>query len=158
MSASEWPNVTALVEGRGLTVPALDKKAAPYPPDWLRERSERYASDPEMAGLLDMLASYPALNNKLNRESVSVRNQNIALHYMIACELEPKKIAARQRVADLWLIAPATVKDIAIEHRATASTWLLNFIAHIDARSDFATRHDILRALDADMIMRAPTF
>jgi len=168
MSAA-WPNITALVEGSGLTVPTMEKKAAPYPPDWLRERAEKYAADPEMVGLLDMLASYPALNKKLNRQSAAVRNQNIALHYAIACELEPKKLAARQRIADLWLIAPATVKDIAIEHGSAASTWLENLIAHIDVRSDFGsaslglalahtTRDDILRALDADLTARAPTF
>jgi hypothetical protein len=156
MSAiTEWPNVGALIEAK-LTMPVLDKRAARYTPERLREMVDRYASDPEITELLNILASHPALNKKLNRNPASVRNANIALHYLIACKLEPKKLAARQRVADVWLIAPATVKDIAIEHGPTALTWLVNLIEHIDVRSEFATRDEILRALDADMIARAP--
>jgi hypothetical protein len=156
-TGTDWPHLTALVEAK-LTIPVLDNQAPPYPSEWLRERAAKYAADPEMAGLLKLLADRPALNAKLNRQSVAVRNQNIALHYQIACALEPKKLAARQRVADLWLITPEHVKDINTEYGPAAVTWLGNLIAHIDARSEFAQRPDILRALDADMTARAPRF
>jgi hypothetical protein len=141
-------------------MPVLDNRAPPYPVEWLRERAEKYAADPEMAGLLGLLANYPALNAKLNRQSVAVRNQNIALHYQIVCALEPKtkKVVILQQIADLWVMAPATVKEIAIEHGPTARMWLGNLILHIDVRSEFATRDDILRALNADMVLRVPTF
>jgi hypothetical protein len=156
-AATEWPNVTALIESK-LTMPVLDNRAPPFPAAWLRERAKQYAADPEMVRLLGLLADYPALNKKLNRQSATVRNQNVALHYQIACALEPKKLAARQRVADLWLITPDHVKDINTAHGPAAVTWLANIITHIDVRSEFATRGDILKALDADMTARAPRF
>jgi hypothetical protein len=155
-AATEWPNVTALIESK-LSMPVLDNRAPPYPAEWLRERAEQYAADPEMVRLLQLLADYPALNNKLNRQSVTVRNQNIALHYQIACALEHQKQRkdVRERVGDIWCISPEHVKDINTEHGPTAVTWLANLITHIDVRSEFASRADILTALDKDMCLRA---
>jgi len=159
-AASDWPNTTALIETVKLTVPKLDKQPPQYPPEWLRERVKAYANDPEMVGLLKMLADRPALNKKLNRQPAAVRNQNIALHYQIACALEPKtkKVAIVQRIADLWVIEPASVKRLNTEHGPWAVQWLAGLIMHIDVRTEFATREDILAALDKDMVLRAPVF
>lgn len=156
-AATEWPNLTALIEAK-LTIPVLDNRPPPYPAEWLRKRAEKYSADPEMSALLRLLADRSALNNKLNRQSAAVRNRNVALHYQIACALEPKKLVARQRVAGLWLISPEHVKDINTEHGSTAITWLANLLSHIDVRAEFASREEILRALDADMTVRAPRF
>jgi hypothetical protein len=110
-AATEWPNVTALIESK-LTMPVLDNRAPPYPAEWLRERAEQYAADPEMVRLLGLLADYPALNKKLNRQSATVRNQNISLHYQIACALERfEHVAEEYRTLRAQVMAVQRVLD-----------------------------------------------
>jgi hypothetical protein len=156
-TTTEWKHVLELIgAGNGLTVPRLDP-GKPYTPDWLRERAAQ-ADDPAMADLLTLLADYPALNAKLNRNRASLRHQNIALHYQIACALEPdkKKAAVHERIGNLWCISAAHVKDVNTEHGPTAVQWLANFITYVRQRADFTpTRLDVLTALDSDMAERA---
>jgi hypothetical protein len=147
---AEWPNVTALVEGRGLTVERLDY--SPYNAEELRKRATE-STDPWLGGLLTKLAEQPSTLNALNR-STDIRNINVSMHYLVASKLDKPK-RARGRVADAWHIKQSMVKDIFTAHGATASAWLDNLIEHIDARSEFATHEDIHRAVDADLTLRA---
>jgi hypothetical protein len=48
-----------------------------------------------------------------------------------------------------------TVKDIHTRHGESAATWLDNLVDHIHTRSDFATRRQVLQAIDDDLTLRA---
>jgi hypothetical protein len=151
--SAEWPHITALVEGSGLTAPRLDYPAEPYPAEELRKRASE-SMDPWFIDLLTRLAEQPATLNALNRQPTDVRNLNACMHYLVASKLEiPKR--ARERVATAWRIKPSMLKDAFTLHGATAAAWLDNLIEHIDARSEFATHEDIHRAIDADLTLRA---
>jgi hypothetical protein len=65
---------------------------------------------------------------------------------------------AYTRVAGLWDRERSYVPDILTEHREAAQTWLDNLLEHIDDRADFATREEILKALDADLELRAASW
>lgn len=149
---TDWPNVAALVEGTGLTVPRLDYQPEPYPAAELRKRAK--SADPWLAELLTTLAEQPATLKALNRQPTNVRNLNVCMHYVVASKLEiPKR--ARERVAKAWSIKPSMVKDAFTANGGTASDWLANLIEHINARSEFATDKDIYRAIDSDLTLRA---
>jgi hypothetical protein len=64
--STEWPNVTALVEGRGLTVPRLDYPTEQYPAEELRKRATN-TTDSWLAGLFTKLTEQPAALKALNR-------------------------------------------------------------------------------------------
>jgi hypothetical protein len=153
---TEWPNVSKLIEGTGVTVPRLDTGNSPYTREWLRTKAAQQ-DDPEVAALLEVFASNPALNKQLNRTPAAVKHVNISMHFQIAYALEPDKTKAaiRERIGDLWAVSPETVKDNHNDHGQQALEWLAKFILYIDARSEFATRAEILKAMDADMALRA---
>jgi hypothetical protein len=142
-----------------LSVPMLEpRQRARYTSRDLRAWADKYAdTDPELAAYLRSAA--PS-----NRPDVHTRNGNIALHALVAAHGMGRKHAhkaqradALARVALAWQVTPAYVLEILTTHRAAARTWLDNLLAYLEHRAEFATRQDILQALDADLASRAAT-
>jgi hypothetical protein len=88
--------------------------------------------------------------------------RNICLHYLIATEgmwhkhrHKEEREHALTRIAGLWDREPSYVPDILTEHREAAQTWLDNLLEY---NSDFAKPEEILKALDADLMLRAASW
>jgi hypothetical protein len=84
-----------------------------------------------------------------------IRALNLAVHTLVAKELNRgKALAALKHVALSWSIPAATVTDLIATCRDDAPAMLESIIAERLAHLDFASRADVLVAIDADMRWR----
>jgi hypothetical protein len=152
--AEMWPNLSALI-GNAITIMLDPRPPTRYTRAMLREWSRCPGIPPELAEYLRTAA--PS-----NRPDISTRNGNICLHYLIATEgmwhkhrHKEEREHALTRIAGLWDREPSYVPDILTEHREAAQTWLDNLLEY---NSDFAKPEEILKALDADLMLHAASW
>jgi hypothetical protein len=83
-----------------------------------------------------------------------IRALNIAVHYLAMKELSGKSASAFRHVADVWGLPEATIKDLNGTRRTDAPALLESVVAERLAHG-FASRADVINALDSDMQWRA---
>jgi hypothetical protein len=156
--AAMWPNLCKLIDN-AISIPMLEQR----PPTHYTSHDLRAWAD-KYAGIIDpKLEDYLRTAAPSNRPDMTTRNGNIALHALIATKgMSAKKHksarkSALDRIADVWQMKPSYVKEILTTLRSDARRWLENLLDTIDDRSEFATRAEILKALDADLVLRAAT-
>jgi hypothetical protein len=144
------------------TIDGLDHVTAEYDADVLKLAASMIEAgkplEQEMAlavaGALRELAE-PSRHPDITPQPV--RALNLAVHFLAAKELEQtggKAAAALKHVSDTWHMPQPTVQDLITTRRADASGVLENIIADRIAHG-FASRADVLTALDSDMRWRA---
>jgi hypothetical protein len=160
-----WPQLGLMA------IDGLDYVTNEYSPAFLREAAtaleataKRAKFDHQLplatAAVLRDLADNPdaleALNQHRRVVPAPIRALNIALHYLVAKELNGKAAAAVLHVATVWAMPEKTIMDMHGEHGAAAARELEKIVGRLISGKKFPKRRDVLAAIDADMQWRVP--
>jgi hypothetical protein len=147
----------------------LDYWVPQYDAEWAAEAARRLLAGEPLGPMqygaalffqraADMPAVLKEINHYLERAPSSLRQLNIAVHYLARQELVGKRQAKRvlAYVAKAWRIKESTVKDAVTDRGRDAKAALEELLRFYLTRPGVsASRSDALQKIDADMCFRA---